>query len=74
MVTDMSHLGWDTDVKSWRDYLQAVKTGTFSTGEIMNVAAELEKALKQAYEGNKNKQTDSCVVNNFLLSVRYENW
>jgi predicted nucleotidyltransferase len=46
----------------------------FSKGQIVDLAAKLQKNLEKAYEENKDKKTDFDKVNAFLLKTRKENW
>lgn len=43
-------------------------------GDVINLCIEWEQRVREAYDANPNKKTDIDKVNEFLLTVRRENW
>lgn len=61
----------DTEVGGW---LRLWKSGKWKLGEVMEVCAEWEKKVREAYVKNPDKQTNIEPINEFILKVRRENW
>ncbi len=57
-------------------YLMKVKykDPDISMGEIIDTCNKLEAEVREAYEKNPDKETDTEKINEFLLKVRKENW
>lgn len=62
------------NTNSWATYLRAVKKEVFTTGQIMDTSEALEKAIGEAYNNNKTKETELEAVNEYLLMVRRAVW
>lgn len=54
--------------------VRAFKYGEYTVGEVMQICWDWEQKVRQAYERNPNKDTDLQKVNDYLLSVRKNNW
>lgn len=61
----------DTEVG---ETLRRWKSGNWKLGEVMEVCAEYEKKVREAYDKNPYKETNVEPINEFLLKVRKENW
>jgi len=60
--------------KYWIGYLENVRAGYYTSGQILDKAAFLSDLVKDSYLKNSDKQTDIDKVNEFLLKVRKENF
>lgn len=60
--------------KATKDMLIEIKRGFLSRGDVIDTADKIKARVKSAFEDNKDKKTDFDLVNDYLLTVRKENW
>jgi len=56
------------------DTLMKWKANDWTIGEVIQTCYEWQTKVEEAYEKNKDKQSDLEKVNEFLLTIRKNNW
>lgn len=59
---------------TWRPVLRAVRNGTFTTGQVMDMAGGIAERVKRRYEAHPSKETNLDAVNTWLLATRKSHW